>query len=174
MPENYLVYIIGFMGSGKSTAGEKLSSLLGWPFIDLDKAIEEHCRMPIPDIFSKYGELYFRTVETEVLKSIKPHTSTVISAGGGTPCHGDNMEYMLKNGLTVYLKMTPEQLKNRLLNSTDVRPLIKDLSNEELLGFIVGKLSSREKWYEQSKIIIEAKDLNIHFLHSIIQKNLNI
>src|SRR5664279_2631025 len=97
---NHIVYIIGFMGSGKSTAGKKLASLLGWSFIDFDKRIEEHTGKPISEIFSQHGENYFRNLETEILKNLKAETDTVISTGGGTPCYGDNMDYMLETGLT--------------------------------------------------------------------------
>ena len=127
MPDNQIVYIIGFMGSGKSTAGKKLASLLGWSFIDLDKKIEEHTGKTIPEIFSQHGENYFRNVEAEVLRSLESQTKTVISTGGGTPCHGDNMDFMLETGLTLYLKLTSDQLKSRLSESKGERPLLKKL-----------------------------------------------
>jgi shikimate kinase len=162
------------MGSGKSTAGIKLASVLGWSFIDLDRRIEEHAGKTIPEIFSQHGESYFRILEAEVLKSLKSQTNTVISTGGGTPCHGDNMDYMLETGLTLYLKLTPGQLKNRLSESTRERPLIKDLSNEGLLGFIDEKLAYREKWYNRSEITVEGINLNISLLHSLVKSSLNI
>lgn len=174
MPRNHIIYIIGFMGSGKSTAGKKLASQIGWSFIDLDKKIEEHCGMPVTEIFSKHGENYFRKVETQILKSLKSQTKTVISTGGGTPCHDDNMEYMNKTGLTIYLKLSAGQLKSRLSRSTDERPLIKNLKAEELLGFIEQKLSSREKFYEQAEIIVEGINLDVNPLHSLIREKLDI
>jgi len=174
MLRNHVVYIIGFMGSGKSTAGIKLASVLGWSFIDLDKRIEEYAGKTIPEIFSQHGESYFRILEAEVLKSLKSQTNTVISTGGGTPCHGDNMDYMLETGLTLYLKLTPGQLKNRLSESSRERPLIKDLSNEGLLGFIDEKLAYREKWYNRAEITVEGINLNISILHSLVKSSLNI
>ena len=128
------------MGSGKTTAGKKLASLLGWSFIDLDKKIEEQSGNTISEIFSKYGENYFRDVESEVLKSLGSERNTIISTGGGTPCFGDNMEYMIRTGLTMYLKLTPGQLRSRLSQETNERPLLKDLNKEELLEFIKKKL----------------------------------
>src|SRR5665647_886628 len=107
MIRNHLVYIIGFMGSGKTTAGKKLAAALGWSFIDLDKKIEEHTGKIIPDIFSQNGEVWFRNVEAEVLRSLNELTNTVISTGGGAPCHDDNMDYMLETGFTVYIKLNP-------------------------------------------------------------------
>ncbi|MEI8225587.1 MAG: shikimate kinase, partial [Bacteroidota bacterium] len=158
------VYIIGFMGSGKSTAGKKLASLLGWSFIDLDKRIEEQAGKTIPEIFSQQGEDYFRNVEAEVLKNLMSQTNIVISTGGGTPCHGDNMDHMLETGLTLYLKLTPGQLKNRLSESTGKRPLIKDLDEDSLLSFIEEKLALREKWYNRAEITVEGINLDISLL----------
>jgi len=168
------VYIIGFMGSGKSTAGKKLASLLGWSFIDLDKRIEKQAGKTIPEIFSQQGEDYFRNVEAEVLKNLISQTNTVISTGGGTPCHGDNMDYMLETGLTLYLKLTPGQLKSRLSESTGKRPLIKDLDEDSLLGFIEEKLTLREKWYNRAEITVEGINLDIRLLHSLVKSSLNI
>ncbi len=168
------VYIIGFMGSGKSTAGKKLASLLGWSFIDLDKRIEEQAGKTIPEIFSQQGEDYFRNVEAEVLKNLMSQTNIVISTGGGTPCHGDNMDHMLETGLTLYLKLTPGQLKNRLSESTGKRPLIKDLDEDSLLSFIEEKLALREKWYNRAEITVEGINLDISLLHSLVKANLNI
>jgi shikimate kinase len=162
------VYIIGFMGSGKTTAGKKLASLLDWSFIDLDKRIEEHSGKTIPEIFSQYGENYFREVESEVLKSLESQKNTIISTGGGTPCFGDNMDYMIKTGLTLYLKLTPGQLRSRLSEATIERPLIKDLNNDELLGFIEEKLIFREKWYSRAEMIVDGFNLDINFLKSLV------
>jgi shikimate kinase len=162
------------MGSGKSTAGKKLASLLGWSFIDLDDRIEEYAGKKIPEIFSQDGEDYFRNIESEILKSLKSQINTIISTGGGTPCYGENMDHMIKNGLTIYLKLTPEELKNRLSGSTGERPLIKEISSKDLLGFIEEKLSSREKWYNQAEIVLEVIDLDIKLLHSIVKSNLNL
>jgi shikimate kinase len=168
------VYIIGFMGSGKSTAGKKLASLLGWSLIDLDKRIEEKVGKTIPEIFSQHGEDYFRNVEAEILKNLISQTNTVISTGGGTPCHGDNMDYMLETGLTLYLKLTPGQLKSRLSESTGKRPLLKDLDEDSLLGFIEEKLALREKWYSRADITAEGINLDISLLHSLVKANLGI
>lgn len=162
------IYIIGFMGSGKTTAGKKLASLLGWSFVDLDKEIEEYSGKTIPEIFSQNGEDHFRKVESSVLKNLENETNIVVSTGGGTPCNGDNMNYMLKTGLTIYLKLTPGQLKSRLVEAKADRPLIKDLNNNELLRFIEDKLSNREKWYNLAEITFNGIDLDINSKKSII------
>lgn len=174
MFNGHILYIIGFMGSGKSTAGKKLATLLNWSFIDLDRKTEEFTGKTIPEIFSQFGEEYFRKVESEVLKSLKDQINTVISTGGGTPCHEDNMDHMLATGLTLYLKLTPAQLKSRLFESSHERPLIKGLTGEELLDFIEEKLAYREKWYSRSELTVEGIDIDTNLLHSLVKSRLNI
>jgi shikimate kinase len=164
-----LVYIIGFMGSGKSTAGKKLASALGWKFIDLDKEIEERAGMSIREIFASEGEEKFRLLETEALNSLKNSVTTIISTGGGTPCHGNNIDLMLETGVTVYLRMTPAQLALRLLGSTGERPLLKNIPDEKLADFIGEKLSDREKFYNRSQIVVDGINLDINNLRTIIK-----
>ena len=162
------------MGSGKTTAGKKLAAALGWSFIDLDKKIEEHTGKIIPDIFSQNGEVWFRNVEAEVLRSLNELTNTVISTGGGAPCHDDNMDYMLETGFTVYIKLNPEQLKSRLITSKGVRPLIQGLSADELLEFIEDKLSIREKWYNRAEITVEGINTDIDLIMSLVSDKMNL
>ncbi len=172
MLNNRKVYIIGFMGSGKTTAGKKLASLLGWLFLDLDKKIEERVGLTIPEIFSQHGEGYFRNVESEVLKNLRSQTDIVISTGGGAPCHGNNMDFMLETGLTIYLKLTPLQLESRLSESKTERPLIKNLDKDSLIGFIEEKLVQREIWYSRADITVEGMNLDINLLHSLIKSTM--
>ena len=171
---NHILYIIGFMGSGKSTAGKMIASHLDWSFIDLDKKIEENTGKTIPEIFSEDGENYFREIETRLLRNFKSASDTVISTGGGTPCHSDNMNFMLETGLTLYLKLSPAELKSRLSDSKGERPLIKDIDSKNLIEFIEEKLSDREKWYDRSDIIIQGIDLDINLLVSLVKSRLNI
>ena len=171
---NHILYVIGFMGSGKSTAGKKIASHLDWSFIDLDKKIEEHTGKTIPEIFSQDGENYFREIETRLLRDFKSSSDTVISTGGGTPCHSDNMNFMLETGLTLYLKLTPAELKSRLSDSKGKRPLIKEIDNKNLIDFIEEKLRDRERWYDRSDIIIQGIDLDINLLVSLVKSRLNI
>ncbi|HOU01790.1 MAG: shikimate kinase [Bacteroidales bacterium] len=173
MPGNKIVYIIGFMGSGKSTAGRKLASSLGWQFIDLDKKIEESAGKHIPDIFEQDGESRFREIESEVLKLTGSLTETIISTGGGTPCHGDNMDYMLSAGLTIYLKMTPEQLTKRLLDSSGERPLIKNVPDDKLQTFIENMLSAREKWYGRANLIVDGVSIDYTLLNNLVTGKFN-
>jgi shikimate kinase len=168
MPENHIVYLIGFMGSGKSTAGKKLASSLGWTFVDLDKAIEEVEGSTIPEIFAEKGEDHFRQLESEMLRKLQLKQNTVISAGGGTPCFGDNIDFMLETGVTIYLKLTPGQLRSRLAGAQQERPLLKGLDSEGMLEFIREKLGSREKWYTRAEFIVDGFDPDIKYLQKII------
>ena len=166
------IYIVGFMGSGKTTAGKKLSEILGWEFTDLDKEIEKRTGMPIPRIFSELGEDEFRRKETECLRETILHKQVIISTGGGAPCHDDNMELMLASGVTVYLKLTPEQLLSRLIGSKTERPLIKGLGEEDLLDFIRERLAKREMCYNRAEIVMEGSELNIAGLESKVRKRI--
>jgi len=166
------VYIIGFMGSGKSTVGKRLASNLGWKFLDLDKQIEHKAGQLIKNIFSSFGEDYFRRIEAETLLNLKIMEDTVISTGGGTPCFGKNMDFMMTSGLVVYLKMTPGQLKSRLEGLTTDRPLIHNLTPQELLKYISDKLSEREEYYLKAPLIVDGKNLDIRTLSYMISDRL--
>ena len=113
-------------------------------------------------------------MESETLKSLQSLTNGVISTGGGTPCYGSNMDFMLETGLTIYLKLTPGQLKSRLSGTRGERPLIKDLSDEDLLSFIEEKLAIREKWYNRAELNFNGFDTDIRLIYSQIISRLNI
>ncbi|MDP4222181.1 MAG: shikimate kinase [Bacteroidota bacterium] len=164
------IFLIGFMGSGKSTTGRKLASCLSWSFIDLDKRIEEKAGMKIPDIFSERGESWFRGIESEALRNVNSETKTVISTGGGTPCFGNNMEFMLENGLTIYLRLTPEQLEKRLGGSSTIRPLLTDVNRDDLGKYIQNKLGERERWYQRADITVDGYETDIPGLCSLVRK----
>ena len=158
------VYITGFMGCGKTTAGKKLASALNFSFIDLDHEIERKEHRPIKEIFATSGEDYFRKAESASLHDLDILSDTVISTGGGTPCYGDNLHYMKETGVLVYLKMTPHQLKNRLGDLTGKRPLLKNLKESEMESYISEKLKEREPFYEQATLIIDGINLDIRSL----------
>ena len=162
------------MGSGKTTIGRQLALQLNWSFIDLDKKIEENAGKTIAEIFSQNGEEYFREIETKVLENLKSVKNTIISTGGGTPCHDENMEFMLGNGLTVYLKLTPDELETRLSESRGDRPLIMNLDNGNLKVFVEKKLADREKWYDRSEIIIGGINPDIDQIVHLVKFKLTI
>ncbi len=152
------IFLVGFMGCGKSTKAKQLANLLACPVIDIDAVIVEQQQMSIADYFASNGEAAFRQLENEMLKSFEYPDTCVVATGGGLPCYFDNMEWMNQNGITVYLEMTPPQLVSRLHNR-DKRPLLKGMDDEQLLAFIIGKLEERNVFYHQSKLIINAFDL---------------
>jgi shikimate kinase len=164
MPLYRRIYIIGFMGSGKTTVGKKLAAGLHWSFIDLDSEIEVAAGKTISRIFSDSGEEYFRRLESEVLQKLDIKKDTIISVGGGAPCFSTNMDFMNETGIVIYLRMTPEQLKSRLSRESGKRPLLKDIKQNEMHLYIGEKLSEREKYYNQALIIIDGIDLNIKAL----------
>lgn len=155
------IYLIGFMGSGKTTLGRKLASELDWTFIDLDNIIEERTGMRIPEIFSSKGEPWFRIAESEALRSLLGEEKVVISTGGGTPCSDDNMKFMAETGLTIYLKMSPDQLYRRLAGSQEERPLLMGHGTDDLPRYIEKKLDEREKWYSMASVTTGGEECTV-------------
>lgn len=152
------IFLVGYMGCGKSTIGRKIADLLGMSFVDLDKYIEERYFKSVPAIFAEVGESGFRIKERTALLEVIQFEDVVIGTGGGAPCFFDNMEVMNKNGITVYIAPDTEVLASRLLKSKNERPLIVGKSKEALIDFINEALCSRAPFYEQSKIIIRGNN----------------
>ena len=164
------IFLLGFMGSGKSTTGRKLAVRLNWTFIDLDEKIEEAAGMKISDIFQRKGEPWFRELEKQELHKLSDVSKAVISTGGGTPCFGDNMNFMVSSGITIYLRMTPEKLQDRLRHASDERPLLKDIAKENLKEYIIRKVEEREKWYLQARMVIDECNAETDTLYSRVRK----
>ena len=167
------IFLIGFMGSGKSTVGKKLAKKLKLHFIDLDKYIENKHSATINDIFLEIGEAEFRELERKALDEIVKRQDIIISTGGGTPCFHNNIEKMNQSGLTIYLETNPGILFSRLTNSKLERPLIQNKSETELKQYISETLKMRKEFYEQAKIQIDSKNLNISQLVLSIKSFLN-
>lgn len=165
------IYLMGYMGSGKSTLGKKLAHRLGFKFLDLDHQIEGHYKLSIQDIFDKYGETSFREMEKQALFETKSLSNHVISLGGGTPCADNNLAFIKNNGISIYIKMNPKALKSRLLSSKHPRPLIQKLQEEEVLSFIERHLESRSKYYEQADIIFDGINNHIRLLTEAIRQH---
>lgn len=149
------IYLIGYMGSGKSTVGKGLATALKLQFLDLDNYIEKRNFKTIPEIFATEGETGFRIIEKKALQEVSEFEDIIIATGGGAPCFFDNMELIKKTGISLYLKGSPRILAQRLLNSKIERPLIKGKSKEELIAFIAETLAKRNEWYSQADIILE-------------------
>lgn len=166
------IYLIGYMGAGKTTASKKLARLTGFDCYDLDELFEEKYKISIEGFFSKYDETLFRMLESKLLKETDKFHNTIIATGGGTPCFYDNMTWMNQNGLTVYLQMHPKSIFKRLILSKRKRPLVANKTPEDLLQYIKEHLRQRNIFYSQAKIIIKAESLNLEELHKSIVEHL--
>lgn len=150
------------MGSGKTTVGKLLAEKLGYSFVDMDSQIEEKQFKSVSTIFSELGEEKFRLLEQQSLHEVAEFENVVISTGGGAPCFFDNMNFMNSQGLTVYLKMTPDELSARLeISRANKRPLLAERKGNELKNFIAEGLAKREPFYNQAAFIVSANEFNI-------------
>ncbi|MDP4267400.1 MAG: shikimate kinase [Bacteroidota bacterium] len=162
------IFLIGFMGSGKSTIGKRLAKLLDYSFVDMDLQIEKVMGKPVISIFSEDGEDFFRKTESEVLNDLIKGDNIVIATGGGCPCHSDNMKLINQNGISIYFKMAPESLFQRLINARRERPLISSLSQDQLLVYIKNTLNEREEYYLKSNFIVKGESLRAETLLDLL------
>jgi shikimate kinase len=160
------VILVGMMSSGKTTLGKKLARLLGYRFVDLDKVIENSEDMAISSIFSLKGEDYFREVESRLLKEILPNQSVVLASGGGTPCFFDNMGYIKKIGVSVFLDVPAADLAKRIeKHGKDDRPILSGAKSLETeLGI---KIEQRRPYYEQADLTIQGQTEAVELLKNI-------
>ena len=147
-------FLVGFMGSGKSFVGEQLSKHLQLKFVDLDQLIERSENCSITNIFEKNGEKYFRKLEFEYLNQIIKHENIIISTGGGTVVHNDIMNLINRNGTSFFLQCKTNVIFERIKKSKNIRPLLKNLNDSQILNFIEKKMSERIFYYEQSDYVI--------------------
>jgi shikimate kinase len=153
------IFLIGFMGSGKTHWGKQLAQQLDMPFYDLDDVISTKEKKSVSQIFAESGEEAFRVKEREALESlIDENKKMVLSCGGGTPCFFNNIEKMKKYGVVVWLNTHVEVLVMRLKNEKASRPLIKNVPDGEMRSYIVRKLNERRIYYEQADVIIDNED----------------
>jgi len=152
------LFLLGYMGSGKSSVGQQLAEELGYDFYDLDSIFEDKFQSSIPDFFIKYGESQFRENESDVLKSLEIKEDAVVSTGGGLPCHHDNLDYINQIGSSLYLYVKNKNLSHRLYNSDiSKRPLLKDIHTEEkMMKFVSDSIQEREPYYFKTHLIIDA------------------
>lgn len=147
------IFLIGYMGCGKSTLGKRLARKLSLSFIDLDAHIQSNYRKTIAELFDEKGEEGFRRIEHQALLEVADFEDVLVSTGGGAPCFFDNMEVMNRAGVTVYIKAEPEELAARLRASKTVRPILSKKKPEELIPFIREHLAERERYYNKAQII---------------------
>src|SRR6476659_2613079 len=153
------IFLIGFMGSGKTHWGKQLAKQLQIPYYDLDDVISSNEKKTVAQMFAESGEETFRVKEREVLESlIDENTNMVLSCGGGTPCFFNNIEFMKKYGTVVWLNTQVDVLLHRLLKERVQRPLLKDIGDEDLKHYSIRKLNERRMYYEQADVIINKED----------------
>lgn len=162
------IYLLGFMGCGKTSLGKRLAQKLGFDFFDIDLGITEQTGLTVPEIFSQLGEKRFRELESQVLKSTANMENAVIATGGGTPCNPENMDFIKENGVSVYLRMSASSLAHRIVYSKKSRPLLDHLSGEELLAEIENRLSAREPYYMQADCIVRGESVKPKHIISLV------
>ena len=158
------IYLIGYMGSGKSSALKQLGKLLSWETYDLDNLFEERYKISVQDFFHKYDENAFRKLESQLLKETIKYENAVIATGGGTPCFFDNMEWMNANGTTIFIKVAPMTAVHRLMNSKKKRPLIEGKSEQEVIDFVTKHYAERMPFYEKAQITVKGENLDFRNL----------
>ena len=164
------IFLVGFSGAGKTTLGKQLAEKLNYDFFDIDELIEQSEGISISTIFEKKGEIAFRKIENKVLTKTIFFPKTVIACGGGTPCFHDNMDFMLKQGTVIYLKVTEEELGTRIQNSDTPRPLFSDSKEyEKSVRRIKIMLEERKKDYQRAHITIENSNKDTEALDKILK-----
>lgn len=154
------IILIGYMGAGKTTVGKQLADDLGLMFYDLDWYITSRMHRTVAQIFEESGEEGFRKMEHNMLHEVAEFENVVLSCGGGTPCFFDNMDYLNRQGETVYLKATPEVLYAHLKMGKTVRPLLLNKTPEEVEAFVKEQLAQREPYYLKAKHVLDVNLLD--------------
>jgi len=173
LPENVgrmNVYLTGYMGSGKTTAGRRLAAKIGYEHLDIDELFEATYRISVVQFFERYDEAAFRKIEAQLITHTFALQRRVVSLGGGAASYADNMQRINRHGLSVYLRMAPESLFVRLKNARRPRPRIAGLSDEQLKERIAADLRERGSFYEQARLIVKGENLDVDALaEEIIQ-----
>lgn len=164
-----VIFLIGFMGSGKSHWGKIWAEEKGMVFFDLDQLLEIQEGKSILELFENSGEEGFREMEAQLLRRLPLTSAAMVACGGGTPCFHHNMEWMNAHGTTVYLMSTADELCERLIKQTHERPLLKGLNSDELHGYIAEKLEERLPYYLNARIHLPVDSLQETTIHDILQ-----
>ena len=147
------IFLVGMPSSGKSTLGRRLAKELGYAFVDLDQLIVADQDMSIPEIFSRFGEPHFREVESRLLQNLPADSSLLIATGGGAPCFYDNMDFIVRSGLSIFLDVPAEELAARIeAHAEDDRPLLSGLADLE--AGLRKKLEERRPFYSRAHLAI--------------------
>ena len=165
------IFLIGYMGAGKTTLGKAFARAMGLTFVDLDWYIEERFHKTVSQIFTERGEEGFRELEKRMLHEASDFENVVISVGGGTPCFFDNMEYMNQVGETVFLDVDNKVLFRRLKVAKQQRPLLANKTDEELMTFIQEALEKRLPYYTKAKYVFNGELLeNRHQIQQSVER----
>ncbi len=164
-PAKKLIYLAGFMGSGKSTLGPILANTIGFDFVDIDRFIEHKTNKKVVDIFAIQGEQVFRTLERGTLQEVSAMQHCVISLGGGTIANEENFQLIRESGIIVYLRLSPEEIFHRVHHKSD-RPMLKDGAGErlpetEMRSKIHELLRRREEFYSRADIVIQTDNKKV-------------
>ena len=165
------LFLIGMMGTGKSYWAQRIAGLENMDWIDLDAQVEKDTSMTIKEIFALEGEAYFREKEKHALHTLGNLPNIIIATGGGTPCFHGNMDWMNKHGTTIWIDEPVEILAERLKKEKAHRPLIKDLSDEELIHFLSIKLAERSMFYSKSKHHLKGSSICDHSFAEILHQH---
>lgn len=156
------ISLVGYMGSGKSTIGKLLAKTLGISFVDLDDQIERKTNQSISDTINALGEIRFRKLEKDTLEEVLSlEDDFVLSLGGGTPVYYDNMNQINLHSHSIYLRINPMELSNRLIHEKENRPLIARIPDDELTEFIAKHLFERSTFYSQAKSMLDVKSKSV-------------
>lgn len=153
------LFIIGYMGCGKTTFGRALANATGRRFIDLDHYIEDRYQASVREIFDSVGEEEFRRRERDMLREVSQLSDCIVSCGGGTPCFFDNIDIMNKAGTTLWLKASEDTLFNRLIRKREKRPLLANRTDEEIRDIISTQLQARSPFYGKATVTWQGDSL---------------
>ena len=153
------IFLTGYMGAGKTTLGKAFARKLNLPFVDLDWYMEERFHKTVGELFVERGEAGFRELEKNMLHEVGAFEDVVISTGGGAPCFFDNMDFMNRNGKTVFLNVHPDVLFRRLRVAKQQRPILQGKQDDELKEFIIRALEKRTPFYSQAQYVFNADGL---------------
>ena len=153
------IFLTGYMGAGKTTLGKAFARKLNLPFVDLDWYMEERFHKTVGELFVERGEAGFRELEKNMLHEVGAFEDVVISTGGGAPCFFDNMDFMIRNGKTVFLNVHPDVLFRRLRVAKQQRPILQGKQDDELKEFIIRALEKRTPFYSQAQYVFNADEL---------------
>ncbi|MDN5212593.1 shikimate kinase [Fulvivirgaceae bacterium BMA12] len=167
------IFLIGMPGSGKSSLGKQLAESLELPFIDLDDIIIKNEELNIPEIFSKFGEDYFRIKERKALHGVNQiFQEFVMATGGGAPCFFDNMAYINENGISIFIDVAPHIIAKRMTASEiEERPLFSNVKHHELAEELDNKLKVRRAYYEQAQHTLQGNNIEVDDLLNLIKNS---